>query len=70
MTIINAVFFTIVALLVIALKKIIIKKHSKIFGVKEEDIPTVIYGYLGVYRLLIVVFNLVPYIALLIMKQL
>jgi len=42
--------------------------HSKLFSISRESFNTMIYGFLGVYKLLIFVFCLVPYIALLIMS--
>jgi len=42
--------------------------HSKLFSISRESFNTMIYGFLGVYKLLLFVFCLVPYIALLIMS--
>lgn len=38
--------------------------HSKIFGVLKSELPMIYFGYLAYYKILILVFNLVPYIAL------
>ncbi len=38
--------------------------HAKIFGVSESDLDLMYFKYLAYYKLLIIVFNLVPYFAL------
>lgn len=38
--------------------------HAKMFKISEEQFKAINYGGMGLYKLLIVVFNLVPYIAL------
>lgn len=38
--------------------------HAKIFGVRKQDLDLVYFKYLAYYKLLILVFNLVPYFAL------
>ena len=43
---------------------IVVKIHSKLFGVTETQISAVVYAYLGMFKVLIIVFNIVPYIAL------
>ena len=41
--------------------------HAKMTGVSEADLPRLYLEYLGNYKILIIVFNLVPYVALKIM---
>jgi hypothetical protein len=38
--------------------------HSKMFGVKPENMPTTYFQYLGNYKIAILVLNVVPYFAL------
>lgn len=38
--------------------------HSKIFGVQKSELPMTYFWYLAYYKIVILVFNLVPYIAL------
>ena len=45
----------------------IIKVHAKMTGVSEEQLPRIYLEFLGNYKMLIIVLNLVPYIALRIM---
>jgi hypothetical protein len=40
------------------------KLHSNIFGVPESELPMTYYWYLALYKIAILVFNLVPYLAL------
>ena len=68
MTIINIGLFIISTLLIMFLKKTVCKIHGKLFGIDEGKVPIVLYGYLGAYRIFIIVFNVVPYLSLLILK--
>ena len=68
MTIINIGLFILSSLLTMFLRKIVCKMHGKLFGIDEGKVSIVLYGYLGVYRIFIIVFNMVPYLALLILK--
>lgn len=40
--------------------------HSKLFGVSRELFNTLIYCFMGVYKMLWIMFNVVPYVALVI----
>lgn len=68
MTIINISILLISTLLVYLLKDFIYKFHGKIFNLTAEQLSVVIYGYLGVFKLLVIVFNLVPYLTLLLIS--
>lgn len=68
MTIINVGFLVLSTVLYIALKKVMGQKHGKLFGIPEEKVAEVTYGYFGIYRVLVIVFNLVPYLALLLIN--
>jgi hypothetical protein len=41
--------------------------HTKLFGFSNEDLSRAYFQYLAQYKIFIIVFNLVPYIALEIM---
>ena len=43
---------------------LIFRVHSRWFPMPRETFNVVIYSFLGVYKLLFIVFNLVPYLAL------
>jgi len=68
MTIINICVFIISAILTMVLKKTVCKMHGRLFGINKDNVPIILYGYLGVYRIFILIFNLVPYFSLLILK--
>ena len=40
--------------------------HNKWFSISRETFNVAIYSFLGLYKVLVIVFNVVPYIALLI----
>jgi len=40
--------------------------HSKWFSISRETFNVAIYSFLGLYKVLVFVFNLIPYIALVI----
>jgi len=44
----------------------IYRMHGRFFSMSRESFNVAIYAFLGLYKILIFVFNLVPYIALLI----
>jgi len=43
--------------------------HAKIYGLKEEEIPAMVYKLMAFYKVLIIVFCFVPYLALLIIGR-
>ena len=40
--------------------------HSKLFSISRETFNAAIYSFIGLYKVLVFVFNLIPYVALLI----
>jgi len=64
-TIINTAVLAISFLVSVAAGDFIYRSHTRFFSMPRETFDVVIYGYLGVYKMLILVFNLVPYLALL-----
>ncbi|MGK0269963.1 MAG: hypothetical protein ACI88H_000596 [Cocleimonas sp.] len=68
MTVINIGLLLFSTFAVITMKPLMLKMHSKMFGVSEAQISTIVYAYLGGYKVLIIVFNIIPFIALLIVN--
>lgn len=68
-TIINVALFMVNAILILLLRKTLFRMHGKMFGIAEENIAIVIYSWLGLYKIMILVFSIVPFVALLIMGQ-
>lgn len=68
MTIINVGLLVFSSVTVMLLKDIMSRMHAKLFGVKEEQVRITAYGYIGMFKVLVIVFNIVPYIALLLIR--
>ncbi|MHC4251035.1 MAG: DUF6868 family protein [Planctomycetota bacterium] len=64
MTIINVAVLILSSVLVMVLRKTMCRTHARLFGITEEQVALAAYGYLGAYRLLVLVFNIAPYVAL------
>ncbi len=67
-SIINIGLLIFTAVLIIFLKTTILMIHAKIFHLKEDEISIEYFRYLAQYKILVIVFNIVPYFALLIMS--
>ncbi len=65
---VNAGIYIISLVGVLSLRRFMCKIHAKLFGVSEETSNKVMYQYLAVYKLLLIVFNLVPWIAIQLVK--
>ncbi len=65
---VNAGIYLISLVGVLSLRRFMCKIQAKLFGVSEETANKVIYQYLAIYKLLLIVFNLVPWIAIQIIK--
>ena len=65
-TILNFALLIISALMCICAKDWAYKMHNKFYGISRETFDIAIYSFLGAYKILIFVFCLIPYIALLI----
>ena len=64
MTLINIGILIFSTIMIALLKGSIAKFHGKLFGIGPDAIASITYGYLGLLKALILVFNLVPYLAL------
>lgn len=67
-TIINYGLLILMSLILISAGEWIYRIHSKWFPMSKETFNVVIYSFLGVYKMGVIIFNLVPFVALLIMK--
>ena len=68
MTIINVGLLILSSVLAMVLKNVMGRWHGRLFGIKEESVAVVAYGYLGMYRVLVLVFSIVPYVSLLLIE--
>ncbi len=67
MTLINLALFTWTTLMCMVMRGLIQQMHGKMFGLSHEAISAFLYGYLGIYKVFFITFNLIPWIALVIM---
>ena len=65
-TILNFALLVFSSLFCICAGDWIYRIHSKWFSIPREVFNVAIYSFLGLYKILVFVFNLIPYIALLI----
>ncbi|HUT58623.1 MAG TPA: hypothetical protein VNA25_12330 [Phycisphaerae bacterium] len=65
-TIINAAMLTLSMLMCAACRGLIHRVHGKFFPIPKETLTVVLYAFLGVYKIFLIFFNVVPYVVLLI----
>jgi hypothetical protein len=62
--VINVGVFVFVSVSLILMRSFVTNLHGKMFGLSETDLSRAYFQYLANYKLLIMVFNLAPYIDL------
>ncbi len=65
-TIINGAMFVLSAAMCILARDFVYRVHSKWFAMPRETFDVVIYSLVGLFKIVFLVFNVVPYMALLI----
>jgi hypothetical protein len=63
-TVINIVIYTIAVLFMLLARDWLANTHAAMFNVRKTDLPAIYFKYLAYYKIAILVFNLVPYLAL------
>ena len=63
-TILNVALLSLSSLMCICAGDWAYRIHSKWFSISRETFNVAIYSFLGLYKVLVFVFNLIPYIAL------
>ena len=66
-TIINMGLLMVTSVFVGPMRAMVMGIHGKMFGLSEGDLLRAYFQYVAHYKIAVVVFNLVPYIALVIM---
>ena len=66
-SVINIGMLLLSTLMLTVMRNWIIKIHANLTGVSEAELPRIYLEFLGNYKMLVVVLNLVPYVALRIM---
>ncbi len=65
-TILNVALLSLSSLMCICAADWVYRIHNKWFSISRETFNVAIYSFIGLYKILVFVFNLIPYIALLI----
>ncbi len=63
-TILNAGLLVLSSLICVCAGDWAYRIHSKLFSISRETFNVAIYSFLGLYKVLLLVFSLIPYIAL------
>ena len=63
-TVINFSLFLLSFIVITALKKFIFRIHGKWYDIPEENFSLIFYNFMLYYKIAIIFFNLVPFIAL------
>ena len=63
-TVINVSVLTVSTVLLSAFKTFVITIHSKLLGIECAALPPLYFRYLANYKVLVMVFNVGPYLAL------
>jgi len=66
--VINFVLCIIIFLVAISMPNFIYKIMSKLFSIKPEEYKKEIFSYFSRFEVLVIIFSLVPYLALLMMQ--
>ena len=66
-TLINMGMLIFASLAMVSMRETMTKMHTSMFGLDDADLARAYFQYLAQYKILVVVFNLVPYLALRIM---
>jgi len=66
-TLLNGFFYILTAVITICAGDWLYSMHKKWFHLSRETFNVVIYSFLGFFKIIFLVFNVVPYVALLIM---
>jgi len=64
----NIGIYTFTVLATVLMRDFMSGMHEKLFGLREDTVHKAFYTYLAAYKLLIIVFNFVPWLALVIIE--
>ena len=67
MSVINIFLLFFTTFMVVKFRKVPLSIHSKLFSISEKDLLKAYFTYLARFKVLIMIFNIVPYFALKIM---
>jgi len=67
-TIMNGALLVLWTIMLISVPNLVYRLHSKWFPIPRETFDVVIYSFLGMFKIFFMIFNVVPYVALLIVR--
>jgi len=67
-SVINIGLLLLSSIMIVLMRSWVVNIHAKMTGINEEELPILYFQVLGNYKMLIILFNLVPYIVLRIMS--
>ncbi|MCG6901682.1 MAG: hypothetical protein LJE68_03285 [Rhodobacter sp.] len=62
-SVINIAFLTIATLAIVVMRRMAIWAHQGLFGLSEQALDEIYFRWLAQYKLLVLVFNIAPYLA-------
>lgn len=62
-SLINAALLIFLFVILTAGRKWVYSIHSKLFPITEEQFNMIIYSFFAFYKIVIIVFNIIPYVA-------
>lgn len=68
-TLINMVVLSVSTIFLTVFRDFVIGTHSKLMGIEASELPMLYFKYLANYKVVVIVFNLAPYIALRLMTS-
>jgi len=63
-TLINFGLLLVATVALVAFRDLVMNVHSKLLRIEGEDLPREYFGYLANFKLLVLVFNFVPWVVL------
>ncbi len=68
-TLLNVGLLIVSSAIAITARRQICRLHGNLFGINPSSCGVALYCFLGIYKVLLLVFNLVPYLALVIVTR-
>ena len=68
-TIINVIIFLVSVFVIMVASDLAFRVHSKMFKISREAFNVALYSFLGLYKIGLIMLNIVPYVALLVIQS-
>lgn len=65
---VNFGLYTLTVVAVMIMRDFVCRINAKLFGIEEKTVKKAVFKYIAAYKLLIIIFNFVPWLAVLIIK--